>query len=76
MLVGDRAYRVLVTEFIFNECGFVTLVSQLKKKDEEQRLVLCMVTLGYDGAWTQENGTRPDMVCTTLISALRRRKQV
>lgn len=32
VLVGDRAYRVLVTEFIFNECGFVTLVSQLKKK--------------------------------------------
>lgn len=45
MLVGDRAYRVLVTDFIFNECEFVTLVSQLKKKKEE-RLVLCMVTLG------------------------------
>jgi hypothetical protein len=28
MLVGARAYRVLVTEFIFNECGFVTLVFQ------------------------------------------------
>lgn len=29
VLVGNRAYRVLVTEFIFNECGFVTLVPQV-----------------------------------------------
>lgn len=28
VLVGDRAYRILVTDFIFNESRFVTLVSQ------------------------------------------------
>lgn len=37
VLVGNRAYRVLVTEFIFNECGFVTLVSQAKKKKEKKK---------------------------------------
>lgn len=35
VLVGDRACS-LVTEFIFNEFGFVTLVSQLKKKKKRK----------------------------------------